>query len=117
MGFNLVKQVFYRMEIPEAVTAYTVTPSTVLFSVPGQASFCAEELSTDAGFWKVMDFTFISGKPYTQEDFEAGLPVAVLSESTARRLFQTSDAAGREFQLNYVTFRVAGVVKDLAARI
>lgn len=114
MGFNLVKQVFYRMEIPEAVTAYTVTPSTVLFSVPGQASFCAEELSTDAGFWKVMNFTFISGKPYTQEDFEAGLPVAVLSESTARRLFQTSDAAGREFQLNYVTFRVAGVVKDVS---
>jgi len=38
----------------------------------------------------------------------------VITESVARRLFQTSDAIGREFLLNHAPYKVAGVVKDVS---
>ena len=114
LAYQTIKQVFYRMELPEAVTAYGSSPYVALFGLPGQAPFGAEVLDVDAGFWKVMDFTFTDGKPFSQEDFEAGLPVAILSESTAHRLFGTTEVTGRKFQLNYVPYTVAGVVRDVS---
>lgn len=46
--------------------------------------------------------------------FDAGQPVAVLTESVARSLFGTTDVAGREFLLSHAPYRVAGVVKDVS---
>lgn len=40
----------------------------------------------DSGFWSVFSFRFLTGKPFTQADVDAGLPVAVLSESLAKRI-------------------------------
>ena len=45
---------------------------------------------------------------------DAGLPVAVITESVARRLFQTTEAVGREFLLNHAPYTVSGVVKDVS---
>ena len=65
-------------------------------------------------FWRVFDFSFIGGKPYDKATFDAGQPVAVLTESVVRSLFGTTDAVGREFLLNHAPYRVAGVVKDVS---
>jgi len=62
----------------------------------------------------VFDFSFVAGKPYDQATFDAGLPVAVITESVARRLFQTTEAVGREFLLNHAPYTVSGVVKDVS---
>ena len=59
-------------------------------------------------------FSFVAGKPYDQATFDAGLPVAVITESVARRLFQTTEAVGREFLLNHAPYTVSGVVKDVS---
>ncbi|MDE5840740.1 MAG: FtsX-like permease family protein, partial [Muribaculaceae bacterium] len=66
------------------------------------------------GFWKVMDFTFISGHPYAAADVESGRQVAVITESLARRLFDTTDCEGREFSIDHVPYRVSGVVRDVS---
>ena len=113
-GYNTVRQVLYRMETPEAVTAFTCNPSTVSVSAPSQPAFGSIMLDTDAGFWHVFDFTFIDGKPYTAEDFEAGLPKAVINQSTARRLFGTADAVGHRFSINHTEYNVCGVVEDVS---
>ena len=44
----------------------------------------------DSGFWSVFSFRFLTGKPFTQADVDAGLPVAVLSESLAKRIFAST---------------------------
>lgn len=49
-----------------------------------------------------------------QQRIDAGLPVAVITESVARRLFQTTEAVGREFLLNHAPYTVSGVVKDVS---
>lgn len=114
LGYNAIKAVFYEMKTPEAVTAFEVNPEIASLSVPGQPAFGTEKLGVDHGFFDVMDFTFISGKPFTKADFESAIPMAVLSESTARRLFGSTDVTGREFSINHAPYRVSGVVKDVS---
>lgn len=113
LGFNTIKAVFYEMKTPEAVTAFEVNPEIVSVAVPGKAAFGTEGLGVDNGFWDVMDFTFIYGKPFTKADFDSAISVAVISESTARKLFGTADAVGRNFTINHAPYRVCGVVKDV----
>lgn len=115
MNHKLVKAIFHEMETPEAVTALTIYPTEALISEPSGKAFGAQTLDVDAGFWKVMDFTFIAGSPFDSAEFDAASQVAVISETTARRLFGTSDAAGREFSVNHKKYRVKGVVRDVSS--
>ena len=55
-----------------------------------------------------------AGKPYDKATFDAGLPVAVITESVAKKLFQSTDVEGREFLLNHAPYKVIGVVKDVS---
>lgn len=114
MGYKMVKQLIYAMETPEAVTAKDFMPAQALISDASGNAISAQTLGVDDGFWKVMDFTFISGEPFYKGEFEAGQAVAVISESTARKLFGTDNAAGRQFSINHVPYRVKGVVRDVS---
>ena len=93
------------------MTIYTCMVVSTPVNLPGQPGIGIDLLQTDDAFWHVFDFSFIAGKPYDRATFDAGQPVAVITESVARRLFQTSDAIGREFLLNHAPYKVAGVVR------
>lgn len=114
LAFNTIKAVFYEMKTPEAVTAFDIYQDMASLSVPGQPAFGAECRGVDDGFWKVMDFTFINGNPFTKSDFESAITVAVINESVARRLFGSTDVVGREFTINHAPYKVCGVVKDVS---
>lgn len=114
MSAKVVDGIFYKMETPEAVSAYTFNTDVKTVAVAGAKPFSVDVRDTDAAFFRVFDFDVISGKPYTQEEFEAGLPVAVIDAPTARRLFGTTDAAGREMLLNGAPYRVSAVVKAVS---
>lgn len=113
ISYQTAMEQFGKLKTPEAVTVYSWVANYVA-SLPGRPSVGIETLPTDGNFWKVFDFNFISGKPYTQADFEAALPLAVLSESAARRIFGSADVAGQSFEVNHLPYRVAGVVKDVS---
>lgn len=115
MSYKTAMEQIGSLSTPELVTIYTDGTWKFSAGLPGQPVTPAELRNTDDNFWKVFDFTFVSGKPYDKADFDAGLPVAVMCESTARRIFGTSDATGREFMLNYAPFRVCGIVKDVSS--
>lgn len=68
--------------------------------------------NVDTNFWKVFPFTFIDGKPFTQEEFDSGLKTVVISQTLARRLFGTDNVTGKEITLDYQKFKICGVVKD-----
>ncbi len=114
MSYETIRRTFYEMQLPEAVGCFTWSNTESHLSVPGKASFGAERKDTDHGFWKVMDFNFISGHPYDEADVESGKQVAVISESLARKLFDTTDCEGREFSIDHVPYRVCGVVRDVS---
>jgi len=68
---------------------------------------------TDAQYWKALDFTFLSGKPYAEADVTNAAPVTVISATSAKRIFGGFDAVGREFEADGQTFRVIGGGKDV----
>jgi putative ABC transport system permease protein len=69
---------------------------------------------TDGEFWKILDFTFLEGAPYTAADVENAAFVAVINESTKRRFFGDTSAIGRTIEADGQRFRVVGVVSDVS---
>ena len=114
MGIKTARECFQSLKTPEAVTIYTCMVVSTPVNLSGQPAVGIDLLQTDDVFWHVFDFSFTAGKPYDKATFDAGLPVAVITESVARRLFQTTDAVGREFLLNHAPYKVEGVVKDVS---
>lgn len=114
MCYKVVKELFYPLETPEAVSAFTVMTGVRSMSVPGSSPFAADVRDADDAYFKVFDFTFIDGSPLTREEFEAGIPLAVIDANVSRRLFGTTAAAGREFAINGSPYRVKGVVKPVS---
>lgn len=70
--------------------------------------------TTDADYWKLYTHTFTEGKPYGQENFESGLRVAVISETTAKTLFKGEDPIGKNIEINFIPYRVGGIVQDVS---
>ena len=68
----------------------------------------------DDGFWRVFTFRFLYGKPFSETEVKAAMPVAVISEKLARRLYGTADVVGKEFQFNGNELKVVGVVQDVS---
>ena len=67
----------------------------------------------DAGFWKVFTFRFLNGKPFDEASVEAELPIAVLTESLAKRIFASTDVVGKYISYDGKDMQVVGVVADV----
>ena len=114
MSVQTGRECFKALTVPEAVTLIS-RPSKVRASLPVGEKLTADMVETDDAFWRVFQFRFLDGKPFTEADFQSGLPRAVICATVARHLFgQTEGVAGRRIQLNHVDFQVAGVVADVS---
>ncbi len=78
-------------------------------------SILATPLYTDADYWKVYSFEFIGGKPFNDADVTASANVAIVSRSFAKTLFLTDDVIDKTFDLSGTTYKIKGIVKDVAA--
>jgi len=112
MSAEVVKECFYSLREPEAVTAYARASRPV--SLPEKRLFKEYECCyTDPGYWKIFDFDFVEGAPFTEADFQSAIPRVVISERMAKRLFGGERAVGRQIVLDYVTYTICGVTRDV----
>ncbi|MEG1660067.1 MAG: FtsX-like permease family protein [Bacteroides sp.] len=113
MSLHVLRECFYTLKTPQAVTG--VFTDRQFIQLPGQKLSQQYRISyTDAAFWTVFDFHFVAGAPFTSADLQAKAKRIVISASTARKLFGTTDAAGRLLRINSVDYRVSGVVTDVS---
>lgn len=70
----------------------------------------------DSEWWLINQYTFISGRPITREDYEAQLNVVVVTEKTAREIFYSSDIVGREIWINFIPYTICGVVDNVSSQ-
>jgi putative ABC transport system permease protein len=68
---------------------------------------------TDGEFWRMLDFDFLEGGPFTVADNENGRFVAVINETTRKRFFDGRPAVGKVIEADGQRFRVVGVVRDV----
>ncbi len=80
---------------------------------------------TDANFYRLYDFHFVEGRPYTDEQLQHAEKCVVITDALARRIFgtratspasgtHTASVAGRQLLLNFLPYRVVGVVREVS---
>lgn len=116
LGLPLVKECCYPLKDAEAVTAIDMDSYTTLTasSMDGLNNRSCYVAYTDTAFWRIFQFDFLAGSPFSPASFASGIRDAVISESVARAVFGTDQVVGREMKLDYVIYNVCGVVKDVS---
>jgi len=84
-----------------------------VYSYPGGQRVRSFLKRTDAEFWRVLDFRFVEGGPFTDQDVANGSMVAVINATTRDRFFAGEPAVGRTIEADGQRFRVVGVVPDV----
>lgn len=67
---------------------------------------------TDAPYWQVLNFRLLAGRLTRDDDDAQGRAVAVVNQSTARKLFGAGRALGEKISVGGRFFEIVGVVGD-----
>ena len=113
LSYHTIETCFLSLHDTEAVSALYDPWKKHFVQPPGsKEQLPATVKYVDTNFWHVFAFRFLQGTPFTEADFQSGIRTAVISESMSKRLFGTVDAVGQYVSLNFMPYRVCGVVKD-----
>jgi putative ABC transport system permease protein len=100
-------------KLPGVERVALVTEAQTAVSYLGGRKIQSAMRRADGEFWRVLDFDFVEGGPYTVADDEAGRFVAVISETTRERFFGGQPAVGKTIEADGQRFQVVGVVRDV----
>lgn len=98
----------------EACTAFSTADVALVSLTDGNNRLKVDGMSTDPDFWKIFKLQFLDGKSFTEAERGGDMQSVVISASVARKLFGTTEAAGRQMLLNREVVRIIGVVKDIS---
>lgn len=101
------------------------TRAYAIFSEPEYSSFSAEgSNSTEEfpyrdvteGYWQVFNFDFLAGRPFTAEEVNSNLPVAVVAKKVAEELYGDAEkAVGQELTAGrFKRYKIVGVVDNVS---
>lgn len=108
-------EVIRPMKTPEYVSVYYPSFGQTMVTLPGKNDKnLAQYRWVDDVFWKVFDFVFVDGAPFTEVDFKSGLKKVVIDIPTARKVFGRIDVTGEHLLLDYEDYAVCGVVKPVS---
>ncbi|MDR1416283.1 MAG: ABC transporter permease [Prevotellaceae bacterium] len=65
----------------------------------------------NADFWKVFDFEFLYGQPFSKEDCTNRKTAVVITESISQSYFNTANSVGKTVKFQQREYEVVGVVK------
>lgn len=120
-GSRTARECLYTLTTAEVVATATDPTITALMlgdnyaDLPGGGNpLKVSMMATNDHFWHVFRFHYLDGKGYDQADFTSGINKAVISVTTAKKLFGETNVAGRPFLLNDTEYTVSGVVADVS---
>jgi putative ABC transport system permease protein len=110
-GYRLLDR--YARNLPGVERLGIVSTPAEVHSYPAGRRVESSMRRTDAEFWRILDFTFLEGGPFTDQDLAAGSNVAVINEATRGRFFGNARAVGQSITADGQSFRVIGVVANV----
>jgi len=110
-GYAFLDRYTRPLKTPESVSLHSVFLPTVSYRNGVKIKTWLKNV--DAEFWRVFEFNFLEGGPFTKEDEKNASRVAVINETTSRRFFGGASAIGKTIELDRQNFRVVGVVSDV----
>ena len=121
-GANLTHEVFalfLQMKTPECMTAATASffgEDSHIKLADGLHDHSVNLKLTEPGFFRLYDYHFTEGGPFTQDDFDNGRNVVVITEEIRDLIFgRGAKAVGRTVSINNYESRVCGVVETPSA--
>ena len=114
LASRVVKDCFYPLRSAEKVGMAYHGVQRLAAVADHTVEFKCDVTFTDAAFWNIFNFHFLSGKPYGEEEVQSGIMDAVVSESVARRLYGTTEVVGRTVEISYVPYTIRAVVRDVS---
>ncbi|GAB3330897.1 ABC transporter permease [Hymenobacter humi] len=112
MSAHFIDRYVRTLKTPATVALTSMTSTATSFA--NNESLSLDVRYTDGNFWKVTDFEFLDGRPFTGQEVSRADRVCVISEHTARAFFGTTKGvAGRVVELGIYRYRIAGVVPNV----
>ncbi|MBG8555430.1 ABC transporter permease [Hymenobacter guriensis] len=100
------------LKTPELVALTSITNAATSFA--NNQTLTLDVRYTDANFWRLMDFEFLDGRPFSAAETDQRSRVCVINQHTARTYFGTEKGvAGRTLEIGPYTYRITGVVPDV----
>ncbi len=114
-SYYFLNKCFGNLEIPEMVTFYNMMPRQLPVFINSQKHALLIKYC-DGNYWHILDFKFISGRPFNQKENDNAEKVMVIAESLATNIFgDASSAIGKALKVDDNSFKIIGVVKDVSA--
>ncbi|MCA1855079.1 ABC transporter permease [Massilia oculi] len=112
LGYKLIDKYLKPLQGAERVSAVTIPETVAVYQ--DQRVTELQMRRADADYWKVLDFRLLAGRLPTPDDDIAGRSVAVLNQTSARKLFsgEAGSAIGQRIDVGGRNFEVIGVVGD-----
>ena len=111
VGYGFIHDHVFTLPDIERATAYTEAATSAIYLGTGRYELRVKR--ADANYWRILDFQFLEGRPFTESEEENGARVAVISDETRKTLFGGASALGKTFELSGDQYRVIGVVPDV----
>lgn len=115
-SLNLVRSCFYPLETSAVTSAFVRNAQSRSFfeTLDGRSFFNGIVVATDTAYFQLFEFDFLAGKPFSSEAFSSGLREIILTEEVARALLGRTDIVGQEIEVDFVSYRVCGVVRTVS---
>jgi putative ABC transport system permease protein len=110
-GYHFLDRYVRTMSTPEKVSVFTF-PRIANSYLNGQKIPLFFK-HTDGFFWEILEFEFLEGQAWTQDDEKNANFVAVINEATRKKFFGETNAVGKTIAVDGQNFRIVGVVKNV----
>lgn len=111
-SYKAVEEWFYKLKNKKEVSAeYGFIGRTPVKTAKTKAELYGRY--TDPSFFRIYQFNFVAGRPFSASEFEGKMKRAVISDRGARDLFGSIDGAiGKTIVVNKKEFTVCGVFEE-----
>lgn len=113
MTYDMAKKLYSNLKGIEQIS-YTGDGwnSVATLAAPGKPTMSGSKITADANIWKIFDYRFIDGRPFNADEANSQARVAVITRSTARKLFSEDKVAGRQIDIDSYPYTIVGVIED-----
>lgn len=116
-SYNLLCNLFYKLDNAEAVSGYINEPGLQILKVPGSEKiYEVMRRRTDTEHFNIIDYEFVAGRPFSQAEFESGAHKLVISDRMAEKIFGSAEAAiGKTVSVDFSDYEICGVFREGSA--
>jgi len=97
-GYAFVKKYMFDLPNVENQSVFTIQSPMVMYHEGKKIE--SHVRRTDGAYWQILDFRFLEGGPFTEQDNQDGKFVAVINRDMRDKLFGGGPASGKSFELD-----------------